>query len=273
MAKRGYTGAVANMYGAVEHALTVVSIEDVTAHYRRITFDAPTMFDGDPMKPAEWIRLWAPDAVRPGREHMRGYTVVDPDPEQSRFSVEFVLHEPAGPACTWASNVEVGATIPALRWASTHFTVPDPAPAGYLLLGDAASIPGINGILSTVPDTARVEILLEQHHELDPQIPIAQHPHCTVAWVEPCALAHAIDERDWSNWFAWVTGEAETAKQLRARLKALGFPKADMHGRAYWTRSKAMGTDREKVIAAPSTTGKWLAFWRFIAGFGARTRA
>ncbi|WP_431898468.1 ABC transporter ATP-binding protein/permease [Nonomuraea sp. bgisy101] len=249
---RGYGGAVAKAFGAQDHTLTVVAVQDITPHFRRITFDAPTLFDGGPIEPAAWVRLWAPDPDRPGREHQRGYTLVDPDPGLRRVSLEFLQHEPAGPACAWAGRAGVGDTVEVTRWASTHFAAPYPAPEGYLLVGDAASLPGINAILTAVPDTTPVELLLERFHDEDGEIPITAHPRCTVTWLrttgDPATLARAIGERDWSNWYAWVTGETAAAKQVRARLKELGFPRPDMHGRAYWTRGKAMGVDRERAV-------------------------
>ncbi|MGP4095258.1 ABC transporter ATP-binding protein/permease [Nonomuraea sp. KM90] len=228
----------------------MAAVRDVTPHFRRITFDAPTLFDEHSIEPAAWVRLWAPDPDRPGREHQRGYTLVDPDPDLRQVTLEFLLHEPAGPASAWARGAGVGDTVSVTRWASTHFAAPDPAPEGYLLIGDAASLPGINAILAAVPDATPVELLLEQFHEEDREIPITPHPACAVTWLpsggDPATLARAIGERDWSNWYAWVTGETATTKQVRARLKELGFPKPDVHGRAYWTRGKAMGVDRER---------------------------
>jgi len=261
---RGYDGAVMKVFGAQEHTVTVTAVEDVTPHYRRVTVEAPTFFDGKTLEPACFVRLWAPDGS--GREHQRGYTVVDPDPDAGRFSLEFLLHEPAGPASAWARAAKPGDTIQMSWWASPHFVTPDPAPDGYLLIGDAASVPGINAILATVPDTTPVEVLLEQFHDLDREIPVTPHPRCTVTWLpatgDPATLAGAVEERDWSNWFAWVTGESATAKQVRARLKELGFPKPDVHGRAYWSKGRAMGTDRPKATVerrpAPSVrAGQW----------------
>ncbi|NUT43699.1 MAG: ATP-binding cassette domain-containing protein [Thermoactinospora sp.] len=246
---RGYGGAVAKAFGAQDHTITVVAVQDLAPHFRRVTFDAPTLFDGEPMEPAAWVRLWAPDPDRPGREHQRGYTLVAPDPELRRISLEFLLHEPAGPASAWARRAEVGDTVEVTRWASTHFAAPDPAPDGYLLIGDAASLPGINAILAAVPGTTPVELLLERFHDEDPEIPITPHPDCVVTWIPaPADLARSIGERDWSNWYAWVTGETATTTHVRARLKELGFPKPDVHGRAYWTRGKAMGVDRERPV-------------------------
>ncbi len=276
---RGYAGVVAKIYGAQEHTITVTAIEDVTPHFRRITFHAPALLGGQPVEPAEWIRLWAPDETRPGREHMRGYTMVNPDPLRGEVSLEFVLHDPAGPACSWARNAKVGDTVAATRWACTHFALPDPAPAGYLLIGDSAALPGINAILARIPDTSPVELLLEQHHDLDRQIPLTPHPRCALTWVPgaPGALAAAIDERDWSGWYAWITCETQSTRQAKARLKELGFPKADLHGRAYWTKGKAMGTGRDTAdpsapAADPATRGRWrsralsLSWWKSAAG-------
>ena len=50
---------------------------------------------------------------------------------------------------------------------SSRFDVPDQQPAGYLLIGDSASIPGMNGIVAIAPDDVPVEIYLEQHDDND----------------------------------------------------------------------------------------------------------
>ncbi|MFI6815737.1 ABC transporter ATP-binding protein/permease [Nonomuraea sp. NPDC050328] len=255
---RGYAGAMMKTFGAREHTLTVASIDDLTPHYRRLTFDAPTLFDGQPIPPAAWVRLWAPDPVRPGREHQRGYTLVDPDPENGRVCLDFVLHEPAGPACVWAANVRVGDTVQITRWASGHFEAPSPEPAGYLLVGDAAALPGINAILASLPAGVPVEVLLEQYHADDLDIPLVSHPRCTVTWLpatcDPGVVAAAVAERDWSDWYAWVTCESGVTKAVQARLKGLGFPKSEIKGRAYWIKGKAMGATRSPDSDTPAET-------------------
>lgn len=264
---RGYDGAVMKVFGAQEHTITVTGVEDLTGHFRRVTFDAPTFFDGKQLDPACFVRLWVSDPDKPGREHQRGYTIVDPDPENNRLSLDFLLHDPAGPASAWAKRAKAGDRIQMSWWTSPHFTVPDPAPDGYLLMGDAASIPGINAILAELPETAAVEVVLEQFHDEDRLIPVAEHPGATVRWVPTTGantLANALDSRDWSNWYAWLTGETAAVKQARVRLKELGFPKTDVHGRAYWSKGKAMGTDRERP--APAPVEKKPSQWRSRSG-------
>ncbi|WP_157248609.1 ABC transporter ATP-binding protein/permease [Nonomuraea typhae] len=252
---RGYAGAVMKTFGAINHTITVVSFTDITPHYRRITFHAPTLFDTGPIEAAAWVRMWAPDPVRPGREHQRGYTLVAPDPENLLVSMEFVLHEPAGPASIWARNVQIGDSVEVSRWGSKQFTVPDPEPGGYLLVGDAASLPGINAILAAVPDTSPVEVLLESHHADDRLIPMTGHPLARVTWLDttgdPGLLAQAVEGRDWSDWYAWVTAESAATRRVRERLKELGFPKSEVKAQAYWIKGKAMGVDRSAQEPAP----------------------
>ncbi|MFI6297566.1 ABC transporter ATP-binding protein/permease [Nonomuraea sp. NPDC050790] len=266
---RGYGGVVMKAFGADEHTLTVVSYTDITPHFRRITFHAPTLFDGPPIEPASWVRLWAPDPERPGREHQRGYTLVAPDQDAREVSMEFVLHEPAGPACIWAREVKAGDTIQVSRWSSGQFTPPTPEPDGYLLVGDAAALPGINAILAALPETTPVEVILERFHEDDLDIPLTSHPRATITWVpstgDDSVLARAVEERDWSDWYAWVTAESAATKKVRERLKELGFPKTDVKSRAYWIKGKAMGVDRSaesqeppvQQQQPPAVQGRW----------------
>ncbi|MGH8881834.1 MAG: siderophore-interacting protein, partial [Stackebrandtia sp.] len=219
---RGYNGAVLKLLGAGEHLLTVTAVEDVTAHYRRITFEAPSLFD-QPFEPGAFLRLWMPDPDKPGREHQRGYTIVDPDPDTGRIRLEFAMHDTGGPAMAWASNVDLGDTVAATRYGSTKFAVSDPVPDGYLLIGDPAAIPAINSVLAVLPCEVPVEVLLEQQHPEDTELPLTGHPRVNVTWVprtgEPTQLADSIAERDWSNWYAWVTAESAATRRVRDRLK------------------------------------------------------
>ena len=87
---------------------------------------------------------------------------------------------------------------------------------------------------------------------------MATHPQLQVHWVvreDAGSLAAAIENRDWSNWYAWVTPEAGSLKHLRSRLRdQFGFPKTEVHAQAYWTEGRAMGTRRGDSAAQPDTT-------------------
>ncbi|PQM45734.1 Iron import ATP-binding/permease protein IrtA [Mycobacterium talmoniae] len=276
---RGLQGVMLRGFGARDHTATVLETVQVAPHFVRVRMVSPTLFEDAVVEPTAWLRFWFPDPDGSNTEFQRAYTISEGDAATGEFAVDMVLHEPAGPASRWARTVEPGTTIAVMTlMGSARFDVPDEQPAGYLLLGDSASIPGINGIIGTVPDDVPIELYLEQHDDHDALIPLAQHPRLRLHWVprrDATSLAAAIETRDWSNWYAWATPEAATLKHVRARLRdEFGFPKSEIHAQAYWTAGRAMGTQRgiepetaaapaeeepTPVAAPPESTGTWRA--------------
>jgi ATP-binding cassette subfamily B protein IrtA len=255
---RGFQGAMLRGFGARDHTATVLETVRIAPHFVRIRMESPTLFSDAQAEPAAWLRFWFPDPDGSTTEFQRAYTISEADVPAGRFAVDVVLHDPAGPASTWARTVEPGATIAVMSlMGSSRFDTPDEHPAGYLLIGDSASIPGINGIIGIVPDDVPIEVYLEQHDDNDRQIPIAQHPRLQLHWVDrrdEKSLAAAIETRDWSDWYCWATPEATTLKHVRARLRDdFGFPKSEIHAQAYWSAGREMGTrrgDQEAAAAA-----------------------
>ncbi|MDO3403240.1 ATP-binding cassette domain-containing protein [Mycolicibacterium neoaurum] len=277
---RGFQGVMMRGFGARDHQVTVLSTQRLAPHCVRIQMVSPTIFEDSSAEPTSWLRFWFPDPDGTDTEFQRAYTLSESDPTTGHFAIDVVLHEPAGPASRWAADVTPGATIAAMVMGSKGFSVPeDPAdrPAGYLLIGDSASQPAINGIIGVVPHDIPVEVYLEQHHDDDPLIPLAEHPRLRVHRVprtDAAAVTAAIESRDWSNWYAWAGPEAGTLKGLRTRLRdEFGFPKQEIHAQAYWTEGRAMGSTRgdeptvETPVAAPepadtprsAPTGTWRA--------------
>jgi ATP-binding cassette subfamily B protein IrtA len=246
---RGFQGAVLRSFGARDHNATVLETIRIAPHFIRIRLESPTLFQDAQAEPAAWLRFWFPDPEGSSTEFQRAYTISEADVAAGRFAVDVVLHDPAGPASLWARAVEPGATIAVMSlMGSSRFDTPLEQPAGYLLIGDSASIPGINGIIGVVPDDVPIEAYLEQHDDGDTLIPLAQHPRLRVHWVarrDEKSLAAAIENRDWSDWYAWATPEATTLKHVRTRLRDdFGFPKSEVHAQAYWSAGRAMGTRR-----------------------------
>lgn len=256
---RGIQGVMMRGFGARDHEVTVLGTEWLAPHFLRIRMVSPTVFDDAVAEPTSWLRFWFPDPDGTDTEFQRAYTISEADTATGRFSIDVVLHEPAGPASTWARTVEPGATIAAMSMGSRGFAVADdPAdrPAGYLLIGDAASTPAINGIIGAVPHDIPVEVYLEQHGDDDLLIPLTDHPRMTLHRVprtDATSLSAAIETRDWSNWYAWAGPEAGALKLLRARLRdEFGFPKQEIHAQAYWTEGRAMGSKRGEEKAETS---------------------
>ncbi len=101
-----------------------------------------------------------------------------------------------------------------------------------------------------MPADVPVELYLEQHDEADLLIPMPAHPRLRTHWAPrrgPSSLAAAIEDRGWSDWYAWLGPESASLKHLRARLRdEFGFPKAEMHAQAYWIYGRAMGKLRSE---------------------------
>ncbi len=238
---RGYTGAMMRVFGPVEKVLTVLGVEDVTPHYRRITVHAPGMFDGAPYGAGSYLRLWIPDPDDADTEVHRAYTMAQVDEIAERIALEFVLHDSTGPACRWAAQVQVGEQITATRGRAPHFAQPTPAPAGYLLVADPAGLPAVNAILREVPDDTQVDVYLEYGHDDDLGLPVVQTSGLRLRWVrsgEPTALLRAIEVKDYSAWFAWVIAESTATKLVSDQLKDWGLPRSHLKSHGYWTRGR-----------------------------------
>lgn len=261
---RGFSGVMLRSFGARDHTATVIETVRIAPHFVRVRMTSPTLFEDVDAEPAAWLRFWFPDPDGSKTEFQRAYTISEADVSAGRFAVDIVLHDPAGPASSWARTVRPGATIAVMAlMGSSRFDVPDEQPAGYLLIGDSASIPGMNGIIGVVPDDVPIEMYLEQHDDDDTLIPIAQHPRLRLHWIirhDEKSLAAAIESRDWSNWYAWATPEATTLKQVRARLRdEFGFPKSEVHAQAYWSAGRAMGTRRGDEPEVPGSAAPSLS--------------
>jgi ATP-binding cassette subfamily B protein IrtA len=246
---RGFQGAMLRSFGARDHTATVIETVRIAPHFVRVRMESSTLFDDAIAEPTAWLRFWFPDPKGSNSEFQRAYTISEANVAAGRFAVDVVLHDPAGPASLWARTVGPGATISVMSlMGSSRFDIPAEQPAGYLLIGDSASIPGINGIIGVVPDDVPIELYLERHDENDALIPLAQHPRLRVHWVarrDEKSLAAAIENRDWSDWHAWATPEAATLKNVRVRLRdEFGFPKSEIHAQAYWNAGRAMGVQR-----------------------------
>jgi ATP-binding cassette, subfamily B, bacterial IrtA/YbtP len=258
---RGWQGVILRTFGARDHTATVIETVRIAPHFVRVRMVSQTLFEDVKAEPAAWLRFWFPDPNGSKTEFQRAYTISEADVPAGRFAVDIVLHDPAGPASLWARTVEPGRTIAVMSlMGSSRFDVPDEQPAGYLLIGDSASIPGMNGIVAIAPDDVPIEMYLEQHDDKDTLIPLVKHPRLRVHWVarrDEKSLAEAIESRDWSDWYVWATPEAATLKHVRRRLRdEFGFLKSAIHAQAYWSAGRAMGIRRgdepdATVAAAP----------------------
>ncbi|MGH3724439.1 MAG: siderophore-interacting protein [Mycobacterium sp.] len=226
---RGWQGPVLKLFGAGDYQLTVTGRREVTDHYLRLSFAAGGLLQGRQVHPTMWIRLWFSDG---GKLHQRGYTLVNPDSPADTVDIEFALHD--GLAARWARSAQLGDTIEATVLGS-NFALPKPAPRGYVIVGDAASLPAINSLLGAIGDSPST-VFLEAGHESDKTLPVSGE----AIWVDRHGdrrLAEVVRAGafDASDFFGWVACDTRTTREVAHVLKDdYGIPRRSMKAQAYW---------------------------------------
>jgi NADPH-dependent ferric siderophore reductase len=232
MPSRGFQGAVLKLFRAGDYRLTVTGRREVTPHYLRLSFDGGGLLTDRPLHPTMWIRMWFADGEK---QHQRGYTLVDPNPVDDTVDIEFSLHD--GVASRWAQHAQPGDIIDVTVLGS-NFTLPEPAPKGYVIVGDSASLPAINSLLTAIGDTP-ARVFLEADHDGVKQLPVAHS--ADVVWVDRKnsgeALVQAVRSSafDAADHFGWVACDNRTtravAKVFREDYK---IPRKSIKAQAYW---------------------------------------
>lgn len=226
---RGWQGAVLKLLRAGDYRLTVTGRSEISAHYLRLSFDAGGMLAGCAVHPTMWIRMWFADG------HQRAYTLVDPDPVADTVDLEFALHD--GAASRWAETAQPGDTIEATVLGS-KFAIPEPSPAGYVIVGDASSLPAVNSLLAAI-DGAPVRVFLEAGHHDDRALPVRRGTDVT--WVDRKnngeALVHAVSSAAFAadDHFGWVACDTRTTRAVSRVLRDdYGIPRKSIKAQAYW---------------------------------------
>ncbi|WP_200305339.1 siderophore-interacting protein [Streptomyces adelaidensis] len=239
----GWEGAVLRLLRGKDFVFTVTGAEQVTEHYRRLHLTDGGMLRLTGVHPTMWVRLWFEAA---GKPHQRAYTLVDPDPATGTFSLEFALH--GGHASDWARSARPGDTIEATVH-GTGFTDPDPAPSHLLAIGDPASLPAINSLLTALPPapaTIWFETPPETNGEPAPGLPLrldttrhdfrpvprqdaGAHLLTQVRTAAPTLLEHTPAP------YVWIACDTTTTRSLTSYFrKELGLPKQRLHALGFW---------------------------------------
>ncbi|ALG86700.1 hypothetical protein ACH46_07470 [Gordonia phthalatica] len=239
--------------GAKNHPATVTSIRWITDHMVRIDFQCDGILHQAGEKPSAWIRAWFPDLTHPSKMHQRGYTLLDADPAAGTFGLAFLVHDPAGPASTWARSAEVGDELLMTRLGGDGHDVAtaEDSPRGYLLMGDVASWPAFTTLIDAIPVGVPVRVVIEHSNDDDRVLPLPTRDGLVVDWVRSTpdrrALVDAIDAADdYRGWHTWVTAESKATRLAKKRLaQEHAQSKSTMHTQAYWMAGRAMGRTAE----------------------------
>lgn len=228
---RGWQGAVLKMLGADDYQFTVTGVERISDHYIRIGFTGGGLLTARPLHPTMWVRLWFQN--RAGKLHQRGYTLVDADVAADTFFIEFAIHD--GSAARWAEQAEPGDTI-AATFMGSKFTLPEPAPKGWILVGDTASLPAINSLLDTGISAA--QIFLEFQHDDDRALPVRSRENDVVHWVRRGdGIVDVLRDNkfDATGHFGWVAADTKiTRTAVRVLRSDFGIDRGAIKSQAYW---------------------------------------
>jgi NADPH-dependent ferric siderophore reductase len=229
---RGFQGAVLKLMRAGDYQLTVTGWQEISPHFLRLSFAAGGMLADRPLHPTMWIRMWFADGEK---QHQRGYTLVNPDPQSDTVDIDFALHD--GIASRWAQNAQPGDTIEVTVLGS-NFTLPEPPPAGYVIVGDTASLPAINSLLDAIGDTP-ARVFLEAGHDDDKELPVARS--AGVVWVDRKnageALVQAVSSTafDAPDHFGWVACDNRTTRAVaKVFREEYSIPRKSIKAQAYW---------------------------------------
>jgi NADPH-dependent ferric siderophore reductase len=235
-ASRGWQGAVLALCRAGDYLLTVTGRREISERYLRLSFDAGGLLAANCLHPTMWIRMWFPDG---NKLHQRGYTLVNPDPVADTVDVEFALH--GGIASRWAQGAQPGDTIEATVLGS-KFVIPTPPPAGYVIVGDTASLPAINSLLEAIGDTP-ARVFLEAGYDDDKDLPVARDTGVT--WVDRldygAALVQTVKSAAFeaADHFGWVACDSRTTRSVTKVLQNdFGIPRKSIAARAYWMEGR-----------------------------------
>ncbi|KAA0079479.1 siderophore-interacting protein [Mycolicibacterium sp. P9-64] len=229
---RGFSGALVKLWRGGDYELTVTGRTELTPNYLRLHFEGKDLLTGRTLHPTMWVRGWFPDGAK---SHQRGYTLVNADAGAGTVDIDFAMHD--GLATRWASLAKVGDTLEVTVLGS-NFTLPEPAPAGYVIVGDAASLPAINSLLDAIDDGTPTKVFMEAAHDDDRELPVGTDE---VTWVDRKKAGEALVEAvgasafDAADHFGWVACDNRTtravAKIFREDYK---IPRKSIKAQAYW---------------------------------------
>jgi NADPH-dependent ferric siderophore reductase len=228
---------------------TLIRRERLTPRMIRVTLAGEGFGAGWPIRqPGEIVTLLFVPLGEPIVLPERGWTFPQGAPPQDwrnytvrrhrpgEIDVDVVLHEPRGPACTWAARVPLGAPV-GYAGPRVDFS-PRPEAEWLLLCGDETALPAIAAILEAAPVPEMLALV---------EIPdrAEEQPLAGVRWVHrdgaPAAttshLADAVRavELPAGRGQAWGAAESRVARDLRGVLRD---ERAVTHAtaRGYWLR-------------------------------------
>ena len=209
--------------------LTVARVEELTPHFRRITFIDESLSDFVSASFDDHIKVFIDDA-------RRDYTPRSFDNAARELVIEFALHG-AGPAAEWAAQAAPGHTL-AIGGPKGSMIVPLDYD-WHLLVGDETAFPAVARRLEQLPASTRAVVILQSADVADRR-EFTSAANVDLTWVATDAeLLDAVRALPLpaGDGYAWCAGEASAMAALRRELVDVkGHPRESIRAAAYWKR-------------------------------------
>lgn len=238
--------------------LHVLRTWSLTPHMQRIVFGGDELAGFVSAAPDDHVKLFFPNAsgdivtptvgsngpeYTPGRDYspMRDYTPRHYDSSRNELTIDFVLHGD-GPASLWAAQAKPDQRIGAGGPRGSFVIANDFD--HYVLIGDETALPAIGRWLMEMPQTAKVDVLVEIAEAGDRQ-PLPSPAQATVTWLERNGvptdhsdlLEQALHEMPApaGDTFYWIATESRRARNMRLWLsQERNVSKDWLKAKGYW---------------------------------------
>lgn len=212
--------------------VSVVEAFDLTPHMRRVVFREPEPCAHEPVRPAEWIKLYVPARGR-GKTHGRAYTVRER--REGQLVIDMALHD--GLCASWARRARPG-DLAEISGPRRGYKLAWP-PGDVFLGADETGLPAVASILAHLPRRTRGTVWLEvpdtgdiQHIDAPPAVSVQYLPRKTSApgWLLTAAMRKVPVA---PTAIVWLAAERTAALDLRDHFHAL-LPREQVHTSGYW---------------------------------------
>ncbi|GAB7039130.1 MULTISPECIES: siderophore-interacting protein [Catenuloplanes] len=211
--------------------------------------------------PSHWYARWRALPAA-DRNVLRTYTPAAIRADAGEIDVDFVVHQPPGPASTWALTARPGdelvVTGPDVRAGYTGYGIcwtPGDA-RDVLVVGDETAFPAIRNILADLHGDVRATVLVETADPADDLVSGAARDRHTVHPVRRATVhGHAVEAavRAWADreadaarrlgtgFYAWLAGESGSVTRIRQHLtRDRGIDKERVSFLGYWKLGSAL---------------------------------
>ena len=214
--------------------LEVVRVEDLSPHYRSITFAGESLSDFVSASFDDHVKfMLETNSESPVR---RDYTPRRFSTQDRELTLEFALHG-EGPAADWALQAQVGQRV-TIGGPRGSFIIPLDY-AWHLFAGDETALPAIARRLEELPAGATALVLVQTADAADERV-FKTSAKLSLQWVrtdeEMLAAMRALALPPGEG-YAWCAGEAGLTGQLRRMLvEEKGHDRHAIRAAAYWKR-------------------------------------